>query len=190
VSDENPFRMSVWTWLAVLVSSLGVAGSLGYSTAQGLIACPLCIYQRAFMMAVSCILIVGGLLANVRPTWRLSLVALVAGVSGLGVAGWHVYLEAAGKLECPVGQFGLGTIPQQSLAAFVLLCLLLTLDVVSGPRASAGAESGSGVGALVPVVIIGVITAVGAVRSALPIPLTDDLKQGELRICRPPQPKS
>ena len=55
-------------------------------------------------------------------------------MAGLGVALFHVYLEAVGKLECPDGAFGWGTAPKQSLAAFIVLFTLLVIDVLRGLR--------------------------------------------------------
>jgi hypothetical protein len=60
-------------------------------------------------------------------------------VAGLGVAGYHVWLEVSGKLECPAGILGIGTAPQQSLAIFVALVALLLLDVLLGPADSPAA---------------------------------------------------
>ena len=50
-------------------------------------------------------------------------------VGGIGVAGFHVYLEWSGTLECPAGVQGIGSAPQQSLAAFAVLLTLLLQDV-------------------------------------------------------------
>jgi hypothetical protein len=60
----------------------------------------------------------------------LCLLALPLGAAGLGVAGFHVYLEKIGKLECPAGIYGIGSAPQQSLGAFVVLVFLLVADAL------------------------------------------------------------
>jgi hypothetical protein len=52
-------------------------------------------------------------------------------LGGLGVAIFHVSLEARDILECPAGVLGLGSAPQQSLAIYVVLTLLLLADVFS-----------------------------------------------------------
>src|SRR5712692_3215320 len=126
-----------WTWLALLAATVAVAGSLWLSLGMGLIACPLCFYQRTFAMSAFGVLAVG-LLGSER-RGLLCLLALPLAIGGLAVAGWHVSLEVRGKLECPSGILALGTAPQQSLAAFVFL----TVPLLLGARtASAGRESG------------------------------------------------
>lgn len=123
----------IWLWAALVVALSGLAGSLYLSLGMGLKACALCFYQRTFMMALVAVLGVGLLGGSVQPG-RLSLLALPLAAAGLGVALFHVYLEAVGKLECPKGAMGLGSAPQQSLVAFVLLFALLVAGVLgSGP---------------------------------------------------------
>lgn len=124
----------LWLWAALVVALGGLAGTLYLSLGMGLKACPLCFYQRTFMMALVAVLGVGLLGGGVQ-RGRLGLLALPLAAAGLGVALFHVYLEAAGKLECPKGVMGLGSAPQQSLAAFVLLFALLLAGVFgSGPE--------------------------------------------------------
>ena len=100
--------------------------------ALGLKACPLCFYQRSFMMALVAMLVIG-LLTGMQRDARLGLLAVPLAVAGLGVALFHVYLEANGTLECPSGLSGWGSAPQQSLAAFGVLLLLLLLNVWGSP---------------------------------------------------------
>src|SRR5947209_14635756 len=124
------------TWLACLVALAASVGSVYLSVGLGLNACPLCFYQRTFAFAAFGVLLVGLLIGAQRS--GLSLLALPLSVGGLGVAVFHVFLELNGTLECPAGLFGLGTVPQQSLLAFVLLTGLLALAVFSE-----GAEKGT-----------------------------------------------
>ena len=107
--------------VALVVAVAGTIGSLALSMALGLKACPLCFYQRSFVMATAAVLIVG-LIAHGVPASTLSLLALPLATSGLAVAGFHVFLEQSGTLECPPGFLGLGTAPHQSL----ILCAFLT----------------------------------------------------------------
>src|SRR5918911_608496 len=118
---------SAWAWAALAVAVVGLAGSLYLSLGMHLKACPLCFYQRTFMMALVAVLGVGLLAGAARPG-RLALLALPLAVAGLGVALFHVWLEVRGKLECPAGVLGLGTAPQQSLVVFALVFALLLLD--------------------------------------------------------------
>src|SRR4051794_38984608 len=93
---------SIWLWAALAVALAGLAGSLFLSLGMGLKACSLCFYQRAFMMSLVAVLGMGLAIGSGQPG-RLSLLAVPVAVAGLGVAVFHVYLEAAGKLECPRG---------------------------------------------------------------------------------------
>src|SRR4051795_13328130 len=94
-------RASIWVQTALVLAVAGLAGSLLLSLGMGLKACPLCFYQRTFMMSIVAVLGMG-LLASVS---RLGLLCLPLAVAGLGVALFHVSLETTGKLECPKGIF-------------------------------------------------------------------------------------
>ncbi|MCH8830219.1 MAG: disulfide bond formation protein B, partial [Planctomycetes bacterium] len=96
------------TGIALSVAVVGTLGSLWLSYGMGLKACPLCLYQRTFIMGVVAVLLIG-LLTPVLRSPLLCLLALPAAVGGLGVALFHEYLELAGKLECPDGILGVGT---------------------------------------------------------------------------------
>ena len=109
---------SVWAWAALAFACAGLAGSLALSWGLALKPCPLCFYQRSFVMGIVAVLAMGLLSGSARPG-GLGLLALPLAVAGLGVALFHVRLELAGKLECPEGLLGLGTAPKQSLAVFV-----------------------------------------------------------------------
>jgi disulfide bond formation protein DsbB len=119
----------LWAALALTVAAGGLVGSLLLSLGMNLKACPLCFYQRTFMMSLVALLGMG-LLASVPRPGLLSLLALPLAVAGLGVASFHVWLEASGRLECPQGVLGLGTAPQQSLAVFAVLAGLLLFDAL------------------------------------------------------------
>ena len=86
------------TWACLIVAALALAGSLWLSIGMGLKACPLCFYQRSFVMGIFGVLLVG-LSAGVRPAPLLSLLALPMGAAGFGVATFHVWLEGSGRLE-------------------------------------------------------------------------------------------
>src|SRR5436190_1735483 len=105
---------SLLIWAALLVALAGLAGSLFLSLGMNLKACPLCFYQRTFAMSVVAVLGMG--LFTGGRSGRLGLLTLPLAVAGLGVAVFHVYLETAGKLECPQGLLGWGSAPRQSLA--------------------------------------------------------------------------
>jgi hypothetical protein len=136
--------------LALLFSAAAVAGSLYLSLGLGLVACPLCFYQRAFAFALVGLLAAGVILPDSRHG-RLCVLALPLAVGGLGVAGFHTLLVMEGKLECPLGIADLGPAPAQSLAAFALITLAAVVGAVGemkrDPRAILAVVVGLALGA-------------------------------------------
>ena len=171
----------VWFVLALVVAAAGAAGSLWLSIVMGLKACPLCFYQRTFVLSVLGILITS--FAAGSRAWSLAAVlSLPAATGGLGVAAFHVSLELRGTLECPTGVLGFGTAPQQSLAMFVVLTLLLLAASLRGTRA--GELRGLG---WVTALILGCAFAAGSIASAPPMrPAPDKPYTEPLEECRPP----
>lgn len=166
----------VLTSLAIAV--LALIGSLWLSVGMGLKACPLCLYQRTFVMGVVAVLGVGALTG---PGHRsvLHLLALPMAVAGFGVAAFHVFLELTGRLECPMGVMSIGTAPQQSLAVQAVLLLL----VLVGVARSHGCRVPTAMGA----VLLGLFLAGSAVVSAPPMPpVPTKAYDKPLDMCRPP----
>jgi disulfide bond formation protein DsbB len=185
VATEQDPRQAIagtaWTWAAAAVSLAAVAGSLYLSLGMGLRACPLCFYQRSFAMSLLAVLGVG-LLAGGGGQGRLSLLALPLAAAGLGVAMFHVYLELAGRLECPAGVLGLGTAPKQSLTAFVIVFVLLAADALRGSGAGGGR-----VLATASAVVLGGLLALGCCTSNPPPPPAPTAPYAAPPdICRPP----
>ena len=118
----------LWIPLALFVSVGGVVGSIYLSAEMGLKACPLCFYQRSFMMAVATILIWGMCLPGI-PASALTPLALSSAVAGGGIAVFHTYLDATGFLECPLGITDRLPVPQESLIVFSVLVFLLIVDL-------------------------------------------------------------
>jgi disulfide bond formation protein DsbB len=148
---------------------------------MGLKACPLCFYQRTFVMGVVAVLAVG-LLAGRRHWGVLNVLVLPLAVGGVAVAAFHVYLELTGKLECPGGVLGIGTAPQQSLAVLTVLLVLVALGVVRSARAGESHPLAS-----VAAVVLGLLLAWGAVASSPPLPLAPTKAyEAPLDMCRPP----
>lgn len=169
-----PTRFPWWAILALVAAAGGTAGSLYLSLGMGLKACPLCFYQRSFVMSVLAVLIVG-LLADRSRGDLLCLLCLPLAIAGLSVAGFHVYLELTGKLECPKALLGIGTAPQQSLALFALLTAAVTLGAL---RSAAAIIAGFALGALL---------AWGCVASSPPMPKPPVKPYDQpLEVCRPP----
>jgi disulfide bond formation protein DsbB len=147
---------------------------------MGLKACPLCFYQRTFVMGVVGVLAVG-LLTGPRHHAVLNVLAMPMAVAGFGVAAFHVFLELTGKLECPSGVMNVGTAPQQSLA---VLTVLLTLVVVGAMRSRSAGESCWP--ALTGAVVLGLLLAWGAVVSAPPSPTPTEPYKTPFDMCRKP----
>jgi disulfide bond formation protein DsbB len=174
-SGRQPSAAGSLTVLATLVSLAATAGSLWLSVGMKLKACPLCFYQRTFVMAVAAMMLVGLAARAARGT--LCLLAVPAAAAGFGVAAFHVWLELSGRLECPAGVMGLGSAPQQSTA---LLGLLFVMVVSGAWRAvSPGAAAG--------VTILGGLMAWGCIASAPPLPPAPaKAYETPMDMCRPP----
>ncbi len=170
--SEEP---SMWLWAAMLVSLAALAGSLYLTIGMGLKACPLCLYQRTFVMGVVGVLAVGFFVRELPPR-TLSLLALPLATAALAVVGYHEYLEQTHALECPRGVLGYGTAPQQSLGALALLVILLLAD-------QAGRRSVIG---LLAALILGGLLAFSGIQSAKP-PIPDYRLPVDEDMCRKPQ---
>jgi disulfide bond formation protein DsbB len=168
---------SFWTWLSLLVGLIGLAGSLWLSMGMDLIACPLCFFQRVFIMGVVGVLL-AGIFGGARRAGFVSLVALPLTTAGLGIAGFHVYKEYNGELKCPTGVLceayaqikdeptcpkewhEYATPPKESLAIFVLLFLFQSIDVIRSGR-----WDGFGLSSWLGVVILGGLFTFGLIVS-------------------------
>jgi disulfide bond formation protein DsbB len=144
-------------------------------------ACPLCFYQRTFVMGVVAVLGIGALTGR-RHSGVLNVLALPLAVAGVGVAAFHVYLELTGKLECPTGVMGTGTAPQQSLAALTVVLVLVLVGVAGSARLGETRVSVATAASL-----LGILLAWGAVASAPPLPpAPTKAYTTPLDTCRPP----
>jgi disulfide bond formation protein DsbB len=173
-------RDTIWLWAALGTAVAALFGSLFLSVGLGLKACPLCFYQRAFVMSIVAVVGVGVLtsLSNARV---LALFALPLAIAGFGVALFHVSLELRGKLECPGGIFGLGSAPQQSLVMFVAIVAFLLLQAVRPGQESLSRSS------LACAAAFGAVMAIGSCIANPPMP--EAPKQPYAKppdICRPP----
>ena len=149
-----------WEFLALVISVAALAGSLYLSIGMKLKACPFCLYERTFMMGVVGVLLMGLFRGRDEKGSFAALLALPLAIGGLGVAGFHVYLEITEVLECPDGVFGILSAPQQSLVAFVLVTILLAVAL------NQSAMFITGFGA----VILGALFCYGSIKSAPPLP--------------------
>lgn len=166
----------------LLLAVAGTFGSLFLSMGMSLKACPLCFYQRTFIMATAGVLGIG-LLADRRQAGLLCLVSVPITIAGLGVAAFHEYLVLNNVLECPQALFGLGTAPAQSLAVFTAL----TATIVAG--AWTKRQEWRGTPAIPAGVVVGALFAWGAIASSPPLPpapkIPYDAEKQPLDTCRP-----
>jgi disulfide bond formation protein DsbB len=170
-----------WTIASLLLSLVGTAGSLYLSLQMGLKACPLCLYQRSFLMSSLAVLVMA-VVAKSTAEPLASLLALPPALAGGLIAAFHVYLEWSGKLECPAGVFAVGSAPRQSLMLFVLLVATLAAGAVSKSAGGRMPRLASAVG-------LGILLAIAAVASAPPMPKPPaKAYEQPLDICRPPYP--
>jgi hypothetical protein len=178
VSSTAPLHL---VWPPLLIALGALAGSLWLSIGLGLKACPLCFYQRTFVMGIVAVLGIG-VLTGQPYRGVLNLLALPLTVAGFGVAAFHVFLELTGKLECPAGVMGLGTSPQQSLTLLTVLLVLVVIGVVHS-----GCVGNFHLLAPLAAVVLGLLLAWGAVASAPPMPpVPTKAYETPLDMCRPP----
>jgi len=154
-----------WTWAALILATLGTAGSLALSLGLGLKACPLCFYQRTFLMATMSVLAVGLWKSRDRST-PIILMVLPLIWAGLGVAVFHEYLVWANVLECPTGLLGLGTAPAQSLGVFAVTAAVGTIGAWRESQGPTGRKSATLAGA----VIFGGLMSWASIAAAPPLP--------------------
>jgi Disulfide bond formation protein DsbB len=168
-------------WPSLLVALVALAGSLWLSIGMKLKACPLCFYQRTFVMGVVAVLGIG-LLTGPRHRAVLNLLALPLAIGALAVAAFHVYLELTDKLECPAGVMGIGTSPQQSLAVLIVLLALIAVGVIRSRKVGEPHPATAGAA-----VVLGLLLAWSAVASSPPMsPAPTQAYTTPLDICRPP----
>lgn len=173
-----------FAWLAMTLALAGTLGSLALSWGLGLKACPLCFYQRTFVMAAFAILGLGLFVERTRPG-LICLLSVPMAWAGLGVAAFHEYLVLTNVLECPKALLGIGTAPAQSLAMFVVLAAATSLGACCGRSESPR----QGASTLIGAVILGAVMAAACVKSSPPLPPVpkqpyDPVKQ-PLDMCRP-----
>jgi disulfide bond formation protein DsbB len=178
----NEGTSSVWIWAALVLAGAGVAGSLSLSLVLELKACPLCFYQRTFALAVVSVLGMAVLFAR-ELSARLNLLALPLALGGLGVAGFHVWLELTGRLECPAGLLGLGSAPVQSLGLFLGLTALLIGGVLHGWQSGSRTAAG-----LTAALLLGGLLAAASTVANPPLPKPPAAPYPSARpdVCRPP----
>ncbi|RLT06444.1 MAG: disulfide bond formation protein B [Planctomycetota bacterium] len=165
IGNSSTNRAMIFRSSAIQIAVVGAAGSVFLSVGQGLKACPLCFYQRSFVMAVLAVLALGRFLERSRPG-LICLLSVPLAWAGLGVAVFHYYLVATKVLECPQGLFGFGTAPAQSLMLFNFLASDVSVGAWYGRHESPRQRATTQIAA----VLLGFVLAVACVKSAPPLP--------------------
>lgn len=186
--SANEKWRNISTAAAFFFAVVGVGGSLYLSLGLGLRACPLCFYQRSFVMATLAVLVVG-LAADRTRSGLYCLLSLPLAMAGWGVAAFHEYLVLTSVLECPQGLLGVGTAPAQSLA--ILTLILAALVAGAWPnRADWGSSGWQRCAVSFGSIVLGLVLAGGCIASAPPLPPAPtapyDLTSQPLEMCRPP----
>ncbi len=167
-----------FTTAALAAALASVAGSFSLTLGLGLIACPLCLLQRAFAVAVLGILFLG-LVTRARDTGLVNVLAFLPAIVGGLIAGWHTVLDGTGRQVCPNGVLGLGTTAQQSLVSYVSILAVLLPGLMIDVR-----------NRQVPVAAVGWTTLLGAALAFACIVTTPppEMPVPELRsrVCHPP----
>ena len=159
-ASTAPDLKTLWPRLALAFAVVGVLGSLYLSLGMELKACPLCFYQRAFIMAAAAILVFGLFMEDI-PNAVLAPLALAPASAGACVAVWHTYLDWNGTLECPLGVTGVLVVPRESLIIYVALLAFLLIDLFHQRRYVL-----QGLGAL----LLGFVFASTSIRATPPAP--------------------
>jgi hypothetical protein len=169
---------TLWIPLALFVSVIGVVGSLYLSISLELKACPLCFYQRAFIMAAATVLFFGIWLRGI-PQAALTPLALASTVAGTGIAGFHVYLDAKDILECPIGVTGFLLAPQESFVVYAFLLAFLLSDLFWESRFVP-----QGLGAVLIGIVLAILCLNPAVTPPAPNPTGPYPSDKKLDTCR------
>ncbi len=106
---ETRSQRRLWNFAGVLA----VVGLMSYALfaqyVQGYEACPLCIFQRVAVIVVGLVLLVAALHAPLGSGARVyGVLGALAAAIGVGISGWHLYLQGLPPDEVPSCGPGLG----------------------------------------------------------------------------------
>ena len=134
-------------WLAAVVATVAVAGSLYFSEVAGFVPCALCWYQRIAMYPLVIVLGIAAVRGDVAVRRYVGPVAVIGALISI----YHIGVErlpglptGSCSLDAPcdliwVERFGFITIPVMALAAF--LAILTLLFAYAGRAADPAAET-------------------------------------------------
>jgi disulfide bond formation protein DsbB len=121
-------------WLAFLIATGSMLGSLWFSEVAGFVPCRLCWFQRIAMYPLVAVLLVGAIRRDPNVRWYAGPIALV----GAGIAGYHTLIEWRPALDtgaCELTgpsctfvwfrEFGFISLATMALTAFLTILILL-----------------------------------------------------------------
>ncbi len=121
-------------WLAFLIATGSMLGSLWFSEVADFVPCRLCWFQRIAMYPLVAVLFVGAIRRETAVRWYAGPIALV----GAGIAGYHTLIEWRPSLDTGVceltgpsctfvwfREFGFISLATMALTAFLTILILL-----------------------------------------------------------------
>lgn len=121
-------------WLAFLIATGSMLGSLWFSEVADFVPCRLCWFQRIAMYPLVAVLFVGAIRRDPAVRWYAGPIALV----GAGIAGYHTLIEWRPSLDTGVceltgpsctfvwfREFGFISLATMALTAFLTILILL-----------------------------------------------------------------
>ncbi len=121
-------------WLAFLIATGSMLGSLWFSEVADFVPCRLCWFQRIAMYPLVAVLFVGAIRRDLAVRWYAGPIALV----GAGIAGYHTLIEWRPSLDTGVceltgpsctfvwfREFGFISLATMALTAFLTILILL-----------------------------------------------------------------
>lgn len=144
MKKQSPSSSITWHYyLAWIIAASALLGSLYFSEIKDLPPCVLCWYQRIFMYPIALILPIG----IIRREGVVALYTLPLALIGAAIAFYHYLLQlkiipesvapCVQGLSCSEIQteyFGFITIPFLSLAAFIIISVVLALTLKNESR--------------------------------------------------------
>lgn len=107
--------------VAIGVAALALVGfALYLQHGKGMQPCPLCVIQRYIYLGIALICFIAAALPNSMTRAGTGLAALTS-LSGVGVAGWHLWIKAHPSVSCGIDplETSLNKIPTAELLPFL-----------------------------------------------------------------------